>query len=122
MKNQDFLGATDGYVQITAYNGAGEKVDDGKTKTIANNLNPNWNQHFCFKGAQIKKLHFDIRDKDWLSGDDPVGTADLSPVISGSHSLDIEHNNVHGDKLNIKVELPVVVEDKSQEALVDDLS
>ncbi|KAI7858362.1 C2 domain-containing protein [Circinella umbellata] len=81
LKNQDFLGKNDPYVELWL-------DDDYKQRSseIKNNNNPVWNETFIFnipKGSSDKKLYLKVLDKD-LVGSDKIGDAkvDIKDIIS----------------------------------------
>ncbi|KAI9279001.1 C2 domain-containing protein [Phascolomyces articulosus] len=80
LKNQDFMGKNDPYVELWL-------DDDYKQRSseIKNNNNPVWNETFIFnitKGSSDKKLYVKVLDKD-LVGSDKIGDTkiDVKDII-----------------------------------------
>lgn len=59
LKNKDFLGKSDPYVKLTVGNST------QKTRTIMNNLNPEWNETFSLVVDDPETESLDISVYDW---------------------------------------------------------
>lgn len=90
LRNADFISKSDPYCTCEV---KGKGKSSFKTKTAWNNANPVWQETGTIKDFHYgDSLHFYVKDKDFLTADDPLGRIELSTaqIIPGGYEGDLQ--------------------------------